>query len=94
MKYAQNSPKSSKFHRKKRIFCCIRLEFKLNLNIVESMFPIEFQGRSTKNQKLRFYGVSVFLIQRFLICEKYSDLNLIDDLNLTNLFQKVKHYIP
>ena len=56
MKYAQNSPKPSKFHSKKRIFVsgCIRLEFKLNLNIVESMFPIEFQGRSTKNQNLRF----------------------------------------
>ena len=92
-KIAQNRPN---FTVKNVFFVsgCIRLELKLNLNIVESMFPIEFQGRSTKNPKLRFYGVSVFLIQRFLICENYSDLNLIDNLNYTKLFQKLKHYIP
>ena len=42
---AQNRPKSSKFHRKKRNFFVIDpigLKFKLDLNIVESKFPIDF----------------------------------------------------
>ena len=54
-KMAQNR---QNFTVKKRNFFVpgrIRLEFKLDLNIVESKFPINFQGRSTKKSKVTFF---------------------------------------
>ena len=54
-KIAQNR---QNFTVKKRNFFVsgrIRLEFKLDLNIVESKFPIDFQGRSTKKSKVTFF---------------------------------------
>ena len=44
------------------VFDRIWLKFKLDLNIIESKFPIDFQGRSTKKSKVTFfYEISVFL---------------------------------
>ena len=64
---AQNRPKSSKFHHKKKrnffVIDPIGLKFKLDLNIIESKFPIDFQGPSTEKSKVTcfFYVISVFL---------------------------------
>ena len=53
-KMAQNR---QNFTVKKRDFFSgrIRLEFKLDLNIVESKFPIDFQDHSNKKSKVMFF---------------------------------------
>ena len=44
------------------VFVRIWLKFKLDLNIVECKFPIDFQGGSTKKSKVTFfYEIAVFL---------------------------------
>ena len=64
---AKNRPKSSKFHRKKKrnffVIDPIGLKFKLDLNIVESKFPIDFQGPSTEKSKVTFFlrNLSIFV---------------------------------
>ena len=78
MKYAQNSPKSSKFHSKNVFLFLVALGWNSNSisTLLKACFLLNFKGVA---QKIKIY---VF----------YEDL--IDDLNLTKFFQKVKHHKP
>ena len=74
-KIAQNR---QNFTVKKRNFFAfdrIWLEFKLDLTIVESKFPIDFEGSSTKKSKVTFFTRFQYFCEALYYGEKYSDLN-------------------